>query len=92
VRGGPRYALRLAVIITRLEERAGSRPWKKCTPRPLVEERGKRAQKNIPGGSENVSPESRLKRVLSAGHFAVTAECGPPKGADPDLLRKRETF
>jgi len=36
-----------------------------------------------------VNPESRLKRVLFAGHFAVTAECGPPKGADPDLVRKK---
>ena len=39
-----------------------------------------------------MSPESRLKRVLSAGHFAVTAECGPPKGVDPDLLRKKGNF
>jgi methylenetetrahydrofolate reductase (NADPH) len=29
-----------------------------------------------------VKTESRLERVLSAGHFAVTAECGPPRGAD----------
>ncbi len=33
--------------------------------------------------------ESRLRRVLKAGHFAVTAECGPPKGADPDVIRKK---
>ncbi len=33
--------------------------------------------------------ESRLKKVLTAGHFAVTAECGPPKGADPDSIRKK---
>ncbi|PKN30255.1 MAG: 5,10-methylenetetrahydrofolate reductase [Deltaproteobacteria bacterium HGW-Deltaproteobacteria-21] len=32
---------------------------------------------------------SRLKAVLEKGGFAVTAECGPPKGADPDtVLRK----
>ncbi len=30
--------------------------------------------------------ESRLEKVLSAGHFAVTAECGPPKGADVAAL------
>ena len=23
------------------------------------------------------------------GHFAVTAECGPPKGADPEAIRKK---
>ncbi|MEW6667352.1 MAG: methylenetetrahydrofolate reductase [Thermodesulfobacteriota bacterium] len=34
---------------------------------------------------------SRLKEVLENGHFAVTAECGPPKGADPEaVLRKAE--
>jgi len=36
-----------------------------------------------------VSSESRLKRVLAAGHFTVTAECGPPKGADPESIRKK---
>lgn len=30
--------------------------------------------------------ESRLKRLLEAGEFAVTAECGPPKGADPEVI------
>ncbi len=33
--------------------------------------------------------ESRLKKVLTGGHFAVTAECGPPKGADPEVIRKK---
>ncbi|MGD0229969.1 MAG: methylenetetrahydrofolate reductase [Syntrophorhabdales bacterium] len=33
--------------------------------------------------------ESRLKKVLTMGHFAVTAECGPPKGADPEVIRKK---
>lgn len=33
--------------------------------------------------------ESRLRKVLSAGHFAVTAECGPPKGADPETIRNK---
>ncbi len=33
--------------------------------------------------------ESRLKKVLSGGSFAVTAECGPPKGADPEVIRKK---
>ena len=27
---------------------------------------------------------SLLKNVLERGEFAVTAECGPPKGADPE--------
>lgn len=33
--------------------------------------------------------ESNLERVLEAGHFAVTAECGPPRGADPDVVLKK---
>ncbi len=34
---------------------------------------------------------SQLKQVLESGRFAVTAECGPPKGADPQVvLRKAE--
>jgi methylenetetrahydrofolate reductase (NADH) len=33
--------------------------------------------------------ESRLKKVLLKGHFAVTAECGPPKGADPKAIEKK---
>ncbi len=32
---------------------------------------------------------SRLKRVLDQGEFAVTAECGPPKGADPETILKK---
>jgi len=36
--------------------------------------------------------ESRLKKVLSAGHFAVTAECGPPKGAETSVIRKKAKF
>ena len=33
--------------------------------------------------------ESRLKKVLHKGDFAVTAECGPPKGADPEVVRSK---
>jgi len=36
-----------------------------------------------------VMVESRLKKILSMGLFAVTAECGPPKGADPEVIRKK---
>ena len=32
---------------------------------------------------------SNLERVLEAGHFAVTAECGPPRGADADVVLKK---
>jgi methylenetetrahydrofolate reductase (NADPH) len=34
---------------------------------------------------------SRLQKILEKGEIAITAECGPPKGADPDaILRKVE--
>ncbi len=33
--------------------------------------------------------ESNLSRGLEAGHFAVTAELGPPMGADADHVRKK---
>jgi methylenetetrahydrofolate reductase (NADPH) len=35
---------------------------------------------------------SNLERVLAKGHFAVTAECGPPRGADADEVRKKIDF
>jgi methylenetetrahydrofolate reductase (NADPH) len=34
---------------------------------------------------------SRLEKILSAGHIAVTSECGPPRGSDPEvIIRKAE--
>ncbi len=36
-----------------------------------------------------MNPTSHLQQVLEGAHFAVTAECGPPKGADPQALREK---
>ena len=36
-----------------------------------------------------MTTESRLKNVLDRGEFAVTAECGPPKGADPEVVKSK---
>jgi len=36
-----------------------------------------------------VKTESRLEKMLRAGHFAVTAECGPPKGSDVGILERK---
>jgi methylenetetrahydrofolate reductase (NADPH) len=36
-----------------------------------------------------VTDISNLKKVLEKGEFAVTAECGPPKGADPEAVIKK---
>jgi methylenetetrahydrofolate reductase (NADH) len=30
--------------------------------------------------------KSQLEKVLEAGHFAVTGECGPPRGCDPQIV------
>ncbi len=32
---------------------------------------------------------SNLEKVLTAGHFAFTGECGPPKGANADHLKEK---
>jgi methylenetetrahydrofolate reductase (NADPH) len=33
--------------------------------------------------------ESKLQKILSAGHMAVTAECGPPRSCDADAVEKK---
>jgi methylenetetrahydrofolate reductase (NADPH) len=35
---------------------------------------------------------SNLERVLRAGHFAATAELGPPQSADPEVIRNKARF
>jgi methylenetetrahydrofolate reductase (NADPH) len=32
---------------------------------------------------------SKLEKVLAAGHLAVTSECGPPRGSDPEGIVKK---
>jgi methylenetetrahydrofolate reductase (NADPH) len=32
---------------------------------------------------------SNLERILESGQFAVTAECGPPKGTSPNVIKKK---
>jgi len=36
-----------------------------------------------------MSTASNLEKVLKAGNFAVTSECGPPRGADPEAVKKK---
>jgi len=35
--------------------------------------------------SEAKTP-SKLEKILKAGHYAVTSECGPPRGSDPNAI------
>ncbi|MCF8045004.1 MAG: methylenetetrahydrofolate reductase [Desulfarculaceae bacterium] len=32
---------------------------------------------------------SKLEKVLRSGHLAVTSECGPPRGSDPEAVKKK---
>ena len=36
-----------------------------------------------------VKTESRLEKVMRAGHLGVTSECGPPRGSDPAEVREK---
>jgi methylenetetrahydrofolate reductase (NADPH) len=33
--------------------------------------------------------ESKLEKILAAGHLAVTSECGPPRGALPNKVKEK---
>ena len=35
---------------------------------------------------------SNLEKVLAAGHFAVTGECGPPRSADDKIIRHKAQY
>lgn len=37
----------------------------------------------------NQKTESKLEKILAAGHLAVTSECGPPRGSDPEVIIKK---
>lgn len=32
---------------------------------------------------------SNVERIVESGGFVVTSECGPPRGADPDVIRRK---
>jgi methylenetetrahydrofolate reductase (NADPH) len=34
----------------------------------------------------NAKTPSKLEKILAAGHLAVTSECGPPRGSDPEVI------
>jgi methylenetetrahydrofolate reductase (NADPH) len=39
----------------------------------------------------SINTPSKLEKILSEGHFAVTSECGPPRGSDPKpIIEKAE--
>jgi methylenetetrahydrofolate reductase (NADPH) len=38
---------------------------------------------------ESTKTPSKLEKILAAGHLAVTSECGPPRGSDPEVITKK---
>jgi methylenetetrahydrofolate reductase (NADH) len=36
-----------------------------------------------------VKTKSNVERLLEKGAFVVTSECGPPRGSDPEIIRKK---
>jgi methylenetetrahydrofolate reductase (NADPH) len=36
-----------------------------------------------------MTSNSNLEKILERGEFAVTSECGPPRGADPEVITKK---
>ena len=36
-----------------------------------------------------MTSDSHLERILGKGEFAVTSECGPPRGVDPEVITKK---
>ena len=34
----------------------------------------------------NAKTPSKLEKILAGGHLAVTSECGPPRGSDPEVI------
>ena len=39
-----------------------------------------------------MSTQSRLQQILTKGEFAVTGECGPPRGADAEVITKKASL
>jgi len=37
----------------------------------------------------NLKTPSKLEKILKAGHFAVTSECGPPRGTDLEAVAQK---
>jgi methylenetetrahydrofolate reductase (NADPH) len=42
--------------------------------------------------NKDMNTGSNLERVLKSGAFAVTSECGPPRGANSEVIRKKGAF
>ena len=41
------------------------------------------------GSGAEMKTKSNIERILESGGFLVTSECGPPRGADPEVIRRK---
>ena len=39
--------------------------------------------------SADVKTPSKLEKILASGEMAVTSECGPPRGSDPEGIKEK---
>jgi methylenetetrahydrofolate reductase (NADPH) len=39
--------------------------------------------------AREMKTKSNIEKILESGGFVVTSECGPPRGADPEVIRKK---
>jgi methylenetetrahydrofolate reductase (NADPH) len=46
-------------------------------------------EKAIVEGNREMKTKSNIERILESGGFVVTSECGPPRGADAEVIRKK---
>ncbi|MEW6078050.1 MAG: methylenetetrahydrofolate reductase [Thermodesulfobacteriota bacterium] len=37
----------------------------------------------------NIKTPSRLEKIMASGQLAVTSECGPPRGSDPEVITRK---
>jgi len=37
----------------------------------------------------NVKTPSKLEKIFASGQIAVTSECGPPRGSDPEVIKEK---
>jgi methylenetetrahydrofolate reductase (NADPH) len=40
----------------------------------------------------SVKTPSKLEKIMAAGHFGVTSECGPPRGCNPEVIPHKAGF
>jgi methylenetetrahydrofolate reductase (NADPH) len=58
----------------------------------LAQQPRSRSAQEDKGGFEALKTNSKLEKIWEAGGFIVTSECGPPRGADGEVVRKKGEY